>query len=138
MSRRLAREIAFRALFQVDVGKALPRPALRYALEGQSFNQEQTRFIEELVHGVCNHQPEIDELIGKHLVNWELKRISAVDRNLLRLALYEISYRPDIPAAVSINEALEMAKKYGGTSEAVAFINGLLDRAAGDTLEREE
>jgi len=137
MTRRLAREVAFRALFQVDVGSALPRSALNYAAEGYNLNPEQTSFIEDLVQGVFSRQQKIDEIIVKYLVNWELKRISAVDRNLLRLALYEILFRPDIPEAVSINEALELAKKYGSSGESVAFINGLLDRVVGEALGRE-
>ncbi|HOL17721.1 MAG TPA: transcription antitermination factor NusB [Bacillota bacterium] len=137
MSRRLAREVAFRALFQVDVGNSLPRLAVNYAAEGYSFSPEQMQFINELVHGTIEHKQAIDEIIKKHLVKWELKRISAVDRNLLRLALFEILHRSDIPAAVSINEALELAKKYGSTPEAVAFINGLLDRVVGEALGRE-
>ncbi len=137
MSRRLARDVAFRALFQVDVGNAHPRPALNYAAEGYSFTPEQMQFINELVYGTLEHKQAIDEIIEKHLVNWELKRISAVDRNLLRLALFEILHRPDIPVAVSINEALELATKYGSTAESVAFINGLLDRVVGEALGRE-
>ena len=137
MSRRLAREVAFRALFQVDVGNSLPRLAVNYAAEGYSFSPEQMQFINDLVHGTIEHKQAIDEIIKKHLVKWELKRISAVDRNLLRLALFEILHRSDIPAAVSINEALELAKKYGSTPEAVGFIKGLLSRVVGEALGRE-
>lgn len=134
MSRRLAREVAFRALFQVDIGNSIPRLALQYAVEGHSLVPEERQFIEELLHGTLENKEAIDEVIVKHLVNWELSRISAVDRNLLRLALFEILHRPEIPAVVSINEALELAKKYGSTGETVAFINGLLDRVVGEAL----
>lgn len=134
MSRRLAREVVFRALFQVDIGNSIPRLALQYAVEGYSFDPEEKLFIEELLHGTLENKEAIDAVIAKYLVNWELHRIPAVDRNLLRLALYEILHRPDIPAAVSINEALDLAKKYGSTGEAVSFINGLLDRVVGEAL----
>lgn len=107
------------------------------ALEGFSFSEEEKVFVDDLVAGTLGRQEQLDEIIMKHLVKWKLERISAVDRNLLRLALYEILYRPDIPTAVSINEALELAKKYGSSGEAVGFINGVLDRAVGETLERE-
>ncbi len=137
MSRRLAREVVFRALFQVDIGGCLVKPAVKRALEEFSFNREEEIFIEEVVAGTIEKQPLLDELIKRHLVKWELERLSAVDRNLLRLALFEIVYRPDIPYAVSINEALELAKKYGSSGEAVGFINGVLDRAVGETFERE-
>ena len=77
-------------------------------------------------------------MIQRSLVHWELHRLCAVDRNLLRLALFEILYRPDIPDAVAINESLELAKKYGSSEEAVAFINGVLDRAAAEFTGREK
>lgn len=135
MSRRLAREVAFKALFQVDVGKCRTELALRHSLEGYNLEQSERNFINELVEGTDKKSALLDELIKKYLVKWELDRLSAVDRNLLRLALFEIIYRPDIPHAVSINEALDLAKKYGSSSEAVGFINGVLDRAVGEALE---
>lgn len=137
MSRRLAREIAFKALFQVDIGKCRAETAIRHSLKEFSLKQDEEKFIHELVEGVVAKKDTLDVIIKKHLVKWELDRISAVDRNLLRLALYEIVFRVDIPHAVSINEALELAKKYGSTSEAVGFINGILDRAVGEALKRE-
>jgi len=135
LSRRLAREIAFKALFQVDVGKCRAELALRHSLEDFNLEQPEQSFVRELVEGTEKYRPLLDELIKKYLVKWEIDRLSAVDRNLLRLALYEIIYRPDIPHAVSINEALELAKKYGSSGEAVGFINGVLDRAVGEALE---
>jgi transcription antitermination protein NusB len=137
LSRRLAREVTFRALFQLDIGRCRAEQAIKSSLEGFRFSEEEELFIRELLNGTSEKQPELDKLIAKHLVKWELSRLSAVDRNLLRLALYEILYRPDIPPAVSINEALELAKKYGSTGEAVGFINGVLDRSAGEAFEQE-
>jgi transcription antitermination protein NusB len=137
VGRRLAREVAFRALFQVDVGKSNPRPALQYSLAEFKFDANEELFIRDLVHGALDNQEALDQVIARNLVNWELDRLSAVDRNLLRLALFEILHRPDIPNAVSINEALDLAKKYGSGGEAVAFINGLLDRVVGEALGRE-
>lgn len=136
MSRRLAREVAFRALFQVDVGRCSAETALRHSLEGIAFTPAEEQFVRELVQGTLVVLTSLDELIKKNLVRWELHRLSAVDRNLLRLALHEILNRPDIPNAVAINEALELAKKYGSSSEAVAFINGILDKIAGEALGR--
>jgi transcription antitermination protein NusB len=137
LSRRLARDIAFRALFQIDIGKCRAELALKHSLLGFSLKDEEVTFVNELVTGTDSKKVILDQLISKHLVKWELERISAVDRNLLRLALFEILYRPDIPYAVSINEALELAKKYGSTGEAVGFINGVLDRAVGEAVQRE-
>ncbi len=136
MSRRLARDVVFRALFQIDIGKCRVEQALDRSCDGFEFKPGEARFIEEIVGGVTEKQELLDEIIRKHLVKWKLERLSAVDRNLLRLALYEILFRSDIPHAVSINEALELAKKYGSSGEAVGFINGVLDRAVGEALER--
>jgi transcription antitermination protein NusB len=137
LSRRLAREVAFRALFQIDIGKCRSEQALMHSIEGFAVSDEEEKFLRELVVGAADNQVLLDQLIKKHLVKWELDRLSAVDRNLLRLALYEILFRPDIPPAVSINEALELAKKYGSTGEAVGFINGVLDHAVGEAFESE-
>lgn len=137
MSRRLAREAAFKALFQIDLGKSTAEQALRYVLQGVNLTESEARFTREMVEGTCLRRPEVDRLIQKYLIHWELHRLCAVDRNLLRLALFEILYRPDIPNAVAINESLELAKKYGSSEEAVAFINGILDRAAAEFSGRE-
>lgn len=137
MSRRLARDIAFLALFQIDVGKQRAELALKHSLEGFNISSDEEEFVSDLVKGVVEKKAFLDDLIRKHLVKWELDRLSAVDRNLLRLALFEIIYRADIPNVVSINEALELAKKYGSTGEAVGFINGVLDRVVGEVFERE-
>ncbi len=136
MSRRLAREIAFKALYQVDIGKCRPELALKHSLEGFKLSSDEEQFVRDLVTGTDANLPVLDDLIKKHLVRWDLDRISAIDRNLLRLALFEIIHRPDIPYAVSINEALDLAKKYGSTGEAVGFINGVLDRAVGEVFEK--
>ncbi len=136
MSRRLSREVAFKALFQIDIGKCRVELALSRSLENLSFSSDEKQFIEDLVSGSVEKIDFIDNLIRTNLVKWELERLSAVDRNLLRMAIYEILYRQDIPHAVSINEALELAKKYGSTAEAVGFINGILDRVAGESFDR--
>jgi len=89
------------------------------------------RFSEELVRGVRLSVGELDELLSRCSRNWRLERMSWVDRNLLRLASYELSRRSDTPARVAINEAIEVAKRYG-TTESPAFINGVLDRVLGE------
>ncbi len=137
MSRRIAREVAFKALFQVDIGKCRAELALRRSKEDYSVGEIEELFIGELVTGTLEKLNQLDSLIAKHLVKWEINRLSAVDRNLLRLGLFEILYRHDIPPAVSINEALELAKKYGSSGEAVGFINGVLDRVAGELFAQD-
>ena len=89
------------------------------------------RFSEELVRGVRLTMGELDELLARCSRNWRLERMSWVDRNLLRLASYELSRHSDTPARVAINEAIEVAKRYG-TTESPAFINGVLDRVLGE------
>jgi N utilization substance protein B len=81
------------------------------------------------VEGVQGHREEIDQLIERHSHNWRLDRMSRIDRNVLRLGIFELKYRPDIPRKVTINEAVELGKNFG-TEESSAFVNGLLDRVA--------
>ena len=90
-------------------------------------------FAEPLIRGAIEHRDEIDEQIRKHAKNWELHRMAAVDRNVLRLAIYEMLYREDIPPVVSINEAVDIAKKFS-TQDSGKFVNGILDRVKGDLL----
>jgi N utilization substance protein B len=84
---------------------------------------------EELVRGVANHRREIDEAIEEVSTNWRMDRMAKVDRNVLRLAVFELRWRSDVPVKVCINEAIELGKKYGSESSA-AFVNGVLDRIA--------
>ena len=84
-------------------------------------------YLVKLVEGVEVHQQELDTLIRQHSEHWRLERMAAVDRNLLRLALYELLHQPEVPAKVVINEAVELAKRYG-SEESGSFVNGILDR----------
>ncbi len=90
-------------------------------------------FAEPLIRGAVQHRDEIDAHITKHVKNWELHRIAAVDRNILRLALYEMLYREDIPPVVSINEAVDIAKKFS-TQDSGKFVNGVLDKVKGELM----
>ena len=85
-------------------------------------------FALNLVEGVVQHRAETDERISRYAENYELGRLAVVDRNILRLAIYEMLHRHDIPPVVSINEAIEIAKRFG-TAESSRFVNGILDRA---------
>ncbi len=88
---------------------------------------EVARYTEGLVIGVAQNLAQIDQTIGQHSTNWALQRIAQVDLSILRLAAFELLYRPDVPASVAINEAIELGKQYG-TKESPAFINGILDK----------
>lgn len=137
MSRRLAREAVFKALFQVDVGEVAPGKAFKYSLEDLYLEDEEVSFAEELFQGAIRESEKLNEIISANLVRWTLERIASVDRCLLRMALYEILHMPDIPPAVTINEALELSKKYGD-AESSAFINGILDRVVQEQIEISE
>jgi transcription antitermination protein NusB len=90
-------------------------------------------FAEPLIRGALEHRTEADELIKKHAQNWDLHRMAAVDRNVLRLAIYEMLYREDIPPVVSINEAVDIAKKFS-TQDSGKFVNGILDKIKGELM----
>jgi N utilization substance protein B len=130
MKRRKAREYALQMLFQSDfTKKKIDRKDLEEFWSGKNESENVKGFAEELVKGTLDSLDEIDKTIERVAENWLLKRMAAVDRNILRFAAYEILYRKDIPSAVTINEALEIAKKYSST-EAASFLNGVLDRLA--------
>ena len=90
-------------------------------------------FADPLIRGTVEHRAEADELIKKHAKNWDLHRIAAVDRNIMRLAIYEMLHREDIPPVVSINEAVDIAKKFS-TEDSGKFVNGILDKIKGELL----
>jgi N utilization substance protein B len=131
--RREGREAAVQFLYQIDLNREkleTLRP-LFWQLRtgpGQSAVPAKIRnFADELVSGVTANSAEIDAHIQKCVENYDLHRIAPVDRNILRLAIYEMLHRPEVPPVVSINEAIEIAKKFGG-EESGRFINGILDR----------
>jgi N utilization substance protein B len=157
--RHRAREIALQILHQIDVGGSAPHDASQDASHDPS--QMMARYfahlgatqapvasddddartepaarvdrtlVEELVRGVAEHRAEIDGLLTNLSRNWRLERMAIVERNVIRIALFELRYAPGVPVPVILNEAIELAKRYG-TSEGVAFVNGLLDRAASE------
>lgn len=126
MSRRLAREKALQVLFQVDVGRTALALAWRQVLEGTRLEGESLEYARKLVDGTLAHLAEIDRLIEEHSWEWRLERMGNVDRNILRLGVYELLYCPDVPPSVAINEAIELAKIYHD-EDAGRFVNGILD-----------
>ncbi|MCS7048986.1 MAG: transcription antitermination factor NusB [Verrucomicrobiae bacterium] len=126
--RRHGRELAVQCLYQVDLTGDASEEALAGFWETQEDVPPATRrFAEELIRGVLEQRAVLDEKISRYAEHWDLERIAVVDRNILRLAIYEMMFRNDIPPVVSINEAIEIAKKYS-TRESGAFVNGILDR----------
>lgn len=132
-ARRVGRERALQALYQLEISPTSATEALEAAWsasaeEGKP-DPESRRFASELVDGVRSNLAQIDQLIQDHSHNWRLDRMSRIDRNVIRIAIFELMFRSDIPRKVSINEAVELGKRFG-TEESSSFINGLLDRVA--------
>ena len=124
--RRDAREAAVQYLYQREVQGDQSDQALEEFYEMRGLSPSGKRFCNELLQGWMQHREEIDEVITKNARNFEFNRLSAVDRNVLRIACHEILFRSDIPAPVAINEAIEIAKKYS-TEDSGKFVNGVLD-----------
>lgn len=127
MSRRLAREAALQTLYQIELGKAAPEEALEFIITEFEVKPAMVSFVRELVSGTIEHLSYIDDVIRKAAIDWNLERMAAVDRNILRLAMYELFFRADIPANVSLNEAIELGKTFS-TAESGKFINGILGK----------
>lgn len=134
-TRRRGREAALQLLYALEVTQTDVNAVLHTAW-AQAMMAEETRdFTMALVQGVIVHRDEIDGLIQEWSAHWSLERIALVERSILRFAIYELLYMPDIPPNVTINEAIEVAKKYG-SGEAAAFINGILDRIKHEVVQQ--
>lgn len=135
MTRREAREQAFQILFEQAVSENKIEDILHDAVEARDFVADP--FAEEEAFGCEEHIAEIDESISHHIKGWSLRRLSKVTLALLRLAVYEMKFDSSIPVSVTINEVVELAKKYGGKDDA-AYVNGVLaslSKAAGNEAE---
>lgn len=135
-NRRQAREAALKALYQIEVGKIRLAPAIADMAENADLSPDLRKFAEEVVTGFFMHQAELDDRIASLVQEWDFERIAHVDRNVLRIAAFELFYRPEIPPLVTINEAIEIAKKYS-TAESGRFVNGVLARLAEDSPKAE-
>ncbi len=127
MSRRKAREAALQSLFQLDFKKTAPKEALAAAFgENERVCGEAKAYAEKLVTGTCEHMAEIDELIRTNTREWKVERMAGVDRNLVRMAIYESKFSGEnVTLNIAINEAVELAKKFG-TDASGKFVNGVL------------
>ncbi len=133
--RREGRELALQALYAVDLNPLGPTAALRLFWENSGASGTARVFAEELVAGVLANREAIDAKIGEKSKNWALPRMAKVDLNILRLAAFELLFRQDIPKNVTINEAIEVAKKFGN-EESPSFVNGILDEISSELPER--
>lgn len=124
--RRKAREVALQVLYQIDVLKVDVKEATQLFWSNFKAPEETKEFSSILIEGTCNHREEIDRLISSCSENWSLERMAKVDRNILRIAAYELLYCPDTPYKVILNEAIDLGKDYSSDNSS-SFINGILD-----------
>ena len=125
-TRRLGRELALQALYALDINPMDTRRFLVIFWENNPSPAEARNFAGQLIEGILSHRTDLDALIKSKAQHWALSRMALVDLNLIRLAAYELLYRDDIPKKVIINEAVEIAKKFG-SEDSPAFVNGILD-----------
>ena len=125
-NRRKSRELAMQALFYMDMSQNDSNEMLECFCNNFAPSRKVIPFFLEIVKGVIQGKAEIDSILERFSDNWKLSRMSCVDRNIMRVAVYELLYCHDIPSKVSINEAIDIGKKFG-TRESGAFINGILD-----------
>ena len=134
-TRRKSRELAMQMLFQGDLGKQKPEEVERLFWNSREDVDEETKGFADDIHRLATQrEEEVDALIQKHAQNWRLERMPVVDRNLLRAAVAEMLGYPKTPAAVIINETLEIARRYAAP-ESINFLNGVLDAVSRELLE---
>ncbi|CAG7642198.1 transcription antitermination factor NusB [Paenibacillus allorhizosphaerae] len=141
MRRRLARELALQSLYQIEMNGVTPAEAVSIVVEEARTDDEaqltrerdqiSPEHITELVEGTLSHKQPIDGLLLDYLKGWQMDRLSRVDREILRLATYEMVFRDDVPPKVVVNEAIEMAKHFG-TDDSGKFVNGVLGKMIKD------
>ncbi len=126
-ARRKGRELALQALYLVDVAKFPGEKAINTILSGTDVEKGIAEFARKLANGAAGKWDELNTHIVKHAQNWELSRMAALDRNILRLGIYEILFELDTPLSVIIDEAVEIAKEFS-TDDSGKFVNGILDK----------
>lgn len=138
MKRRLAREIALQSLYQIEMNEVSPEAAIETVLEEARSDNEaelavgegdvaRTPYLTDLVEGTTRNKERIDETLSVYLTGWKVDRLSKVDRQILRLAAYELLFGTEVPPKVVVNEAIELAKRFG-SDESGKFVNGVLGK----------
>ncbi|NWF92052.1 MAG: transcription antitermination factor NusB [Syntrophaceae bacterium] len=133
--RRKSRESALQVLYELDITRRDPIGALAQFQDHFAGGSERDDFREQLVLGVLEHREEIDRLIERYSENWRLDRMNIIDRGILRMAIYELLYCPEIPPKVTLNEAVELGKRFG-SEDSAGFINGILDRIQNEAVRK--
>lgn len=131
MSRRKAREVAFKVIYQVDQVQADPKAAFHFMVEEDGLQIKDKAFSWELITGCLEKLDIIDDKISKYSTAWDLNRMSSVDRNIMRIGAYEVLFTDKSLNAIPIDEAIEIAKKYSDDNSA-AFVNAILDKIKGE------
>ncbi len=134
-TRRKSRELALQALYQWNITRQDPFLILDQQKVNFSPADEEDEFAQQIIVGVLEHYNHIDELIEKFSEHWRLDRISIIDRNILRMAIFELLFREDIPPRVTLNEAIDLGKRFG-SEDSSAFINGILDRIQKEVIHK--
>ena len=130
MGRSTAREVAMMMIYsQIMGGEDTPERVCEKAEGIPALSEEERAFADELAEGALSHKDELDKRIGTHAIGWSIGRIGRVDLSILRLAVYEMLYRDDVPTGAAINEAVELSKRFGG-EKSPAFVNGILGAIA--------
>jgi N utilization substance protein B len=135
-ARRRARAVALQTLFEVDIAQHDPRRVLRQRVADSGTEDDGAEFAEHLVQGVLDNLSEIDPVISEIAPEWPLEQMSAIDRNILRIAVFEMTFDPAIPTKVAINEAVELAKLFGSDSSR-RFVNGALGTLASGQVAKQ-
>ena len=136
-TRREGRELALQVLYALELNPINVQEMLRLSRENSRASAEEARvFAEELVAGVVANRDAIDKIIVEKSKNWAISRMARVNLNIIRVAVFELAFLSDIPKNVTMNEAIEVAKKFG-TEDSPAFINGMLDEIAATISEKE-
>ena len=134
-ARRRARATALQGLYELDFTQHSPEYALGCRIKENPLPEAATAFVFHLVEGVVDHLPELDQVMAQLAPEWPVDQIAAIDRNILRIAIYELLFDSDTPPKVAINEAVELAKMFGSDS-APRFVNGVLGSLANRGPER--
>ena len=129
MGRRASREIAMKLLYQLELQKEDRDEQVKTTLSENDLTDADRKYVIDVVKGVFDNLSYIDKIVENYSKGWKISRISKVDLSILRLSIYEINFREDIPLNVSINEAVELSKKFSG-DDAGAFINGILGKVS--------
>ncbi len=130
--RRTARELALKFLYQTEFNSNSPDSELNSFCDRANVSEEVQNFTQALIKNILFHKKEVDELLQKISANWAPDRMAVIDKNILRLGICELLFDPTTPPKVVINEAVEIAKKFG-TEESPDFINGILDKVFKDS-----